>query len=224
MSPERRFPQSPVNSNHRIHCAYCTLPTALRFNRHLSRAFSLIGIDTVPEPIMTLLATRVTPPNLRVERITALLEIDRGIRAPLILNRPINAVGPSRLNLVHHSFALGRAGGSADASAHLVGEGGRAGECCRRSARVDAVSEAIARGCRGPLGAAGPDLAWLEDAAGGHAAGRGDVERDFGVGGVPGAVEVFELEELGLQFSAAVAAVAAMQRRGGGDERCWDSR
>jgi hypothetical protein len=170
---------------------------------------------------MTLLATRVTPPNLRVERITALLEIDRSIRAPLILNRPINAVGPSRLNLVHHAAAARRAACSADTSAHLVGEGGRAGESRCGGARVDAVSEAVARGCRGPLGAAGPDLAWLEDAAGGHAAGRGDVEGDFGVGGVLGAVEVFEFEELGLEFSGRVAAVAALQRCAGA-ECCWD--
>ena len=67
----------------------------------------------------------------------------------------------------------------------------------------------------------GPDLAGLEHEAGGHVAGCRDVERDLGVVGFFGrAVEVGELE-VAWQQGALVTAVAALQRRGGG-ERCWD--
>ena len=168
----------------------------LQFARNLGSALSFVGIDAVPKSILADLTARVTATNLRVQSIIALLEIDRDIRVPVVPDRPVDTVGTGRLDLVHHAAAAGRTAGSADAGAHLVGEGGGAGEGRRRGARVDAVSQAVARGCGGPLGAAGPDLARLEDAAGGHTAGARDVQRDFGVGGVPGAVEVFELEEL----------------------------
>lgn len=171
---------------------------------------------------MALLTARVTTANFRVQGITASLEIDRRIRASLVLDRPIDAVGTGRLNFVYHAAAARRAASSANTGAHLVGEGSRARESRWRGARVDAVSQAIARGCRGPLGAAGPDLARLEHFSAGHAASARNVEGDFGVVGTPGAVEIFELEELRLQFSGGIAAVAALQKRSGA-ERCWDS-
>jgi len=78
---------------------------------------------------MTLLAARVTATKLRVQSITARLEIDRCIGASLVLDRPVDAIGTRFLDLVDHALAAGRAASSAQTGAHLVGKGSRSGEC-----------------------------------------------------------------------------------------------
>jgi hypothetical protein len=78
---------------------------------------------------MTLLAARVTATKLRVQSITARLEIDRCIGAFLVLDRLVSAIGTRFLNSVHHALAPGRTGSSAQPGAHLVGKGSRSGEC-----------------------------------------------------------------------------------------------
>lgn len=145
---------------------------------------------------MALFAARVTSSNLRAQRILARLEIDSRIRAPLVLDRPVDAVGAVLHNQRPGILASRRAAGDAERGAHLVGEGGRAGERRRRGAGVDAGALAVVGGRGGPFGAARPDFAWLEDGAAGHLAGCGDVEGDFGVVGSSGTVQFAELEEL----------------------------
>ena len=216
-------PGKAAHYSHRadLHPHHPPLPIFLKdFLTILSTAFPLIGIDTVPEPALALLAARVTAANLPVQSIFTRLGIDRRIRAALVLDRPIDAVGAG-FHLGPLALALRRTGRNAQSAAQLVGERSCSRESGAGRARGDAVSLAVARSFPGPLRAVGPDLAGLEHAAGGHVAGCRDVERDFGVVGFFGrAVQVGELEVAGQQ-GALVTAVAALQRRRGG-ERCWD--
>lgn len=113
----------------------CTIPgntvnvfADIELARLLSRAFSLVWIDAVPETAMALLAARVTAAKLRVKSIAASLKIDRCIGASLVLDRPVDAIGTRFLNLVHHALAPGRAASSAQTGAQLVGKGSRSGE------------------------------------------------------------------------------------------------
>ena len=77
---------------------------------------------------MALLAARVTATKLRVQSITARLEIDRCIGTSVVPDRPVDAIGTRFLNSVHHALTPGRAGSSAQTGAHLVGKGSRSGE------------------------------------------------------------------------------------------------
>lgn len=164
----------------------------------LSRARPFIGVDAVPEATMDLLTAGVTATKLNVQRIAASLEVNRRIRAPIIPDRPVNAVGAENRNRRRLAAASRRAAKDAQTGARLVSKGSRARECGRAGARVDAVLFAVSRGGGSPFGAAGPNCPRSEHGSGSHAAGGGDVEGDFGVVGAFGAVEVFEFEELGL--------------------------
>jgi hypothetical protein len=125
------------------------------FSTTLSTAFHLVGIDTVPEPALALLAARVTTPNLSIQSILASLCIDRRIRAPLILHRPVDAIGAG-FHFVWLPLALRRTGRNAQSGAHLVGEGVGSGESRAGRARGDAVLLAVACGLPRPLRAVRP--------------------------------------------------------------------